>query len=311
MPISLIFEKAMHREIDRVKRALGFTLIEMIVAIVVSSILAIGLINFIDNALTGYDSAASRNKLAQSARIAIDRLNVELHNSLPNSLRVTAVTASGDQCLEFVPVRAATTYVNPPFDAAGTSFDVIQFSPNLESVTEGYVAIYPTRVNEIYDAEHATISGFPVIGAVEAVASILDTVPGSTQLSRITLVSSHRFSEPSPSNRLFFIDQPVSYCVTQGRLIRYTGYGFYDVQTATEAADGVCVVSTGGRCLPSYTVGGSKMLIAEGISNAGVTAFSLSPQTLARNALVSIEFNMSSQRETVRMNHQVLTRSVP
>ena len=301
----------MQKKINRKKRAYGFTLIEMIVAIVVSSILAIGLINFIDNALTGYDSAASRNKLAQSARIAIDRLSVELHNSLPNSLRVTTATASGDQCLEFVPVRAATTYINPPFDTAGTAFDVIHFAPNLESVTGGYVAIYPTRVNEIYDAERATTSGFPVIGAVEAVASISDTAPASTQLSRITLVSSHRFSEPSPSSRLFFIDQPVSYCVKQGRLIRYTGYGFYDVQTATEAAAGVCVVSAGDRCLPSSTGGGSKMLIAEGLSNAGETAFSLIPQTLARNALVSIEFNLSAQQETVRMNHQVLTRSVP
>jgi len=95
------------------------------------------------------------------------------------------------------------------------------------------------------------------------------------------------------------------------QLVRYTGYGFYDIQATAEAAAGVCVVSSGDRCLPSASGGGSKMLIAEDISNAGLTAFSLIPQTLARNALVSLEFNMSAQQETVRMNHQVLTRSVP
>lgn len=301
----------MQRYFNTQTRGLGFTLIEMIVAIVVSSVLAIGIINFIGNALTGYDSAASRNKLAQSARIAIDRLSVELHNSLPNSLRVTTASANGNQCLEFVPVRAATTYVNPPFDLAGIAFDVIQFSPNLESVTDGYVAIYPTRVNQVYDAEHATTTGFPVIGAIEAVASVLDTALTSPQLSRITLLSSHRFSEQSPSSRLFLIDEPISYCVKGEQLVRYTGYGFYDIQATAEAAAGVCVVSSGDRCLPSASGGGSKMLIAEDISNAGLTAFSLIPQTLARNALVSLEFNMSAQQETVRMNHQVLTRSVP
>lgn len=301
----------MQRYSSKQIRGFGFTLIEMIVVIVVSSILAIGVINFLGNAITGYDSAASRNKLALSARIAIDRLSIELHNSLPNSLRVSTASANGDQCLEFVPVKAATTYVNPPFDSAGIAFDVIQFFPNIESITDGYVAIYPTQVNELYDAEHATTTGFPVVGAIEAVASVLDTTPASPQMSRITLLSSHRFSAQSPNSRLFLVDEPISYCVKGERLIRYTGYGFYAIQATAEAAIGVCVVSSGDRCLPSASGGGSRMLIVEDISNAGLTAFSLIPQTLARNALVSLEFNLSSQQETVRMNHQVLTRSVP
>ncbi|MDB2552922.1 prepilin-type N-terminal cleavage/methylation domain-containing protein [Gammaproteobacteria bacterium] len=289
----------------------GFTLIEMVAVIAISGILAAGMVTYIGDAVIGYESSASRNKLAQSGRAALDRLSVELHNSLPNSLRVSTASGGGNQCLEFVPVLAATTYINPPFDAAAAAFDVVQFEPNVESVTDGYIAIYPTKVNEVYDAEHSTTTGFPVLGALEQISSIADTSPASTQLSRVTLASSHRFSERSPSSRLFYVNDPISYCVSGSRLYRYTDYGFFDVQPTVEAAAGVCVLSSGDRCLPSSSSGGSKMLITDAIDNSSLTAFRLIPQTLARNALVAIEMNFASQGDRVRLNHQVLTRSVP
>lgn len=295
----------------RSQSAAGFTLIEMVAVIAISAILAAGMVTFIGDAAIGYESSASRNKLAQSGRAALDRLSVELHNSLPNSLRVSAASGSGNQCLEFVPVLAATTYINPPFDSAATGFDVVQFEPNIEDATDGYIAIYPTQVNEVYDAEHSTTTGFPAVGALEQVSSIADTSPSSTQLSRVTLASSHRFSERSPSSRLFYVDDPISYCIKGSRLYRYTDYGFFDVQPTLEAATGVCVLSSGDRCLPSSAGGGSKMLITDSIDNSSVTAFRLIPQTLARNALLAMEINFLSQGDRVSLNHQVLMRNVP
>ncbi|MDF1766945.1 MAG: type II secretion system protein [Gammaproteobacteria bacterium] len=289
----------------------GFTLLEMVAVISITAIIAVGIVSYIADAATGYDAAASRNKLAQSGRIALDRLSIELHNSLPNSLRVTPATAAGEQCIEFIPVIGATTYVNPPLFLPSTEFSVVQFSPNLESATGGYVAIYPTQENEVYDAEYATATGFPAIGPIEAVSNIDDTIPSTTQLSRVTLQSSHRFSEPSPNSRLFYIQDPVSYCLRNNKLYRYTDYGFYSVQTAVEAEAGVCVVASGDRCLPSASAGGSRLLITNNVSNAGRTAFKLIPQTLARNALVSIDLRFESQGEFVALNNQVLMRSVP
>lgn len=289
----------------------GFTLIEMVVAIAVSGILVAGIISYIGDSVVGYDTAAERNKLAQDGRIAIDRLSVELHNALPNSFRVSTATAGGDQCIEFVPVVATTSYINPPLDAAGSSFNVVEFNPTREGTTSGYIAIYPTQVNQIYNAETGSGTGFPNTGPINTLSSIQDTSPSSTQQSLVTLASSHRFSDPSPNNRLFLVEDPISYCVKGSRLYRYTDYGFYNVQTTTEAATGVCSIGAGDRCLPSSSGGGSKMLIVDGINNSGISAFKLLPQTLARNALVSIEFNFSKQNNTILMNHQVLTRSVP
>lgn len=289
----------------------GFTLIEMVTVIAISAILVVGIVQYIGDSVTGYDATASRNRLAQSGRIAIDRLSIELHNSLPNSLRVSSPTAGGDQCLEFVPALAATTYINPPFDVAGTAFDVVEFNPNQEGATSGYVVIYPTQVNALYDAENETPSGFPAIGPIMALQTIADTAPVSSSLSRITLTAAHRFSERSPSSRVYLADEPVSYCTRGSRLYRYAGYGFYDVQPTVESAAGICDTSAGDRCLPASTGTGSKSLIAEELDNAGLTAFEIVPQGLARNALVSIEFKLTRDGESVRMNHQVLTRSVP
>lgn len=291
----------------------GFTIIEMVVTIVVSSILAIGIVGFIGDAVSGIDSASNRNQLASAGRVAIDRLAMELHNALPNSIRVT-VPSSGDQCIEFIPVRAATSYIDPPFGALGDiTFDVVRLVPDQEGVSGGYAVIFPNRIGQIYDGENVTDTGFPIRGPIEEIDDIQDSDPASVELSEVTLVSNHSFRRRSPNQRFFVVDQPVSYCVKGGKLYRYQQYGFHDVQTSTEEdALGVCGVS---KCLPSYFIDLRKILITDSIDNTApdpdVTAFTINSQTLNRNSLVSIVLNLAADGDTVILNHSVLTRSVP
>ena len=87
----------------------GFTIIEMVLTIVISSILAVGIVSFIGDSVDSLTTSTNRNKIAASGRIALDRMASEMHNALPNSIRVTTATPSGDQCLEFIPVRASST----------------------------------------------------------------------------------------------------------------------------------------------------------------------------------------------------------
>lgn len=290
------------------KASAGFTIIEMILAIVISSILAVGIVDFIGRSVDSLDSSTNSNRLASAGRIAIDRMAMEIHNSLPNSIRVSTVS-SGDQCLEFVPVRAASTYVNPPFGGGGgTTFDVVEFEPDQEGETGGYAVIYPNNISQIYDGENATTSGFPFRGPIEEITDIQDSTPASVNTSEVTLVASHRFRRRSPNKRFFVVDQPVSYCVKSDNLYRYTNYGFYDTQTTTEKISGVCGVA---RCLPDYTTAPDKMLITDSIDNSLLTAFTIGAQTLRRNSLLAIVLNLASDGDTVTLNHDVLTRSVP
>ena len=133
----------------------GFTLVELILAILLSAIMAIGLVDYIGRSADGLNSTAVRGRLATSGRVAIDRIAMEIHNALPNSIRVTT-PSGGDQCIEFIPVYAASTYVNAPFSSASTTFDIVDIKDEATTIYPSsppalYAVIYPRRPNQIYD----------------------------------------------------------------------------------------------------------------------------------------------------------------
>jgi len=291
----------------------GFTLVEMIAAIVVSAILAIGIVDYIGRSVDGFDSSANRNQLASAGRTAISRLAMELHNALPNSIRTTSASGSGDQCIEFVPVRASTNYINPPFRGSGsTTFDVVDFVPSLHGDTDGFAVIFPNRSNRIYDGDNGSPAGwpnFPSRGRIQEISSIADS--SSPDQSTITLVKSHRFNRRSRNERFFVTDEPISYCIKGDKLYRYTNYVFYSAQPDTEEGVSGCAVASGDNCLPNYSSAPDKMLITDSIDNTGITAFSVGSQTLTRNSLVAIQLNMTLDGDVVSLTHEVLSRSVP
>lgn len=294
-------------------RQQGFTLIEMIAAIVVSAIIAIGVVDFIGRSVEGFDSTANRNQLASAGRTAIDRLAMELHNALPNSIRTSTAAPGGDQCIEFIPVRASTTYINPPFTGSGsTSFDVVDFVPTEHGVSGGFAVIYPDRVNELYDGDNGAPGGwpnFPARGRIQEISSIADSA--AADQSTVTLVKTHRFDRRSPNDRFFVTEEPVSYCVSGSKLYRYSNYGFFQSQTDQEESPGTCEIASSDACLPNYSAAPDKRLITDSIDNTGVTTFSVGSQTLTRNALISIQLSLTSNGDVVNLKHEVLTRSVP
>lgn len=318
MRINPIFRKRAGLQQNRMmkiakKNQAGFSIIEMVLAIVISGILAVGIVSFIGDSVDSLTTTSNRNKISTAGRIAIDRLAMELHNALPNSIRATTATAGGDQCIEFVPVRAATTYLNPPFSGGGgTTFEVVDLTPSQHGATDGYAVIFPNRQNNLYDGDNgSSVSwpNFPTRGPIEEIASIVAST--SLNQSTVTLVKSHRFSRRSPSQRFFVVEDPVSYCVVGANLYRYTNYGFFRVQETEEEESGVCEVALDQTCLPNYAAAPDKMLITNSLDNAGLTAFTVSAQTLQRNSLVAIQLNFSANNESIILNHEVLTRSVP
>lgn len=299
----------------------GLTIIELIVVLVVSGIMATGVLTFIGRSVEGVTDSASRNQLATVGRIAIDRLAMELHNALPNSIRATTATGSGNQCIEYIPVRAATTYINPSFGGAGTvAFDVVDFSPSQQGVSGGFAVIYPNQPDLFYDGDEGGTGGtyanwptFPNRRPIQEIVDIQDIA--AADQSEVTLVQAHRFRRRSPNQRFFVVEQPVSFCVLGSKLYRYTDYGFFTNQTSAEES-GSCVVTTPARCLPNYAALGAsppriKTLVTDNIDNTGISAFTVGVQTLDRNALVGIDLNFTANGETVRLRHEVLTRSVP
>ena len=74
------------RQLTR-KKSSGFSLIELIVVIVILGVLAASITSFIRFGTQIYTETTARDQLVSSARFAIERLNREVRNALPNSLR--------------------------------------------------------------------------------------------------------------------------------------------------------------------------------------------------------------------------------
>jgi MSHA biogenesis protein MshO len=271
----------------------GFTIIEIVITLLVSSILAVGIVGYIGDAIEGFAASGNRNKLATSGRVVVDRLAMELHNAVPNSIRVTAAQPAGDQCLEFIPFVGASNYVDPPFTGLGGSeFEVIDFNPALTAASPAglQAVIYPIDTQDLYDG------GTP--GPRSLVDEIEDT-GGADGKVTVRLSANHRFSRRSPVDRIYVARQPVSFCVAGDRLFRYENYGFQSAQ---------CTPSTP-SCLPSTAP--NRQLISLSIDNTALSAFDIIPATLRRNAIVSMEFNFTEDGDEVRLKHEVLSRNVP
>ncbi|WP_426343036.1 PulJ/GspJ family protein [Pseudoduganella sp. R-32] len=89
------------------KRAGGFTLIEMIVVIVLTGIVAGMVAVFLRAPVQAYVDSAARAELSDAADIAVRRIAREVRRALPNSLRVSG----GGATVEFFPTKSGGRYL--------------------------------------------------------------------------------------------------------------------------------------------------------------------------------------------------------
>lgn len=270
----------------------GFTLLEMVITILVSSIMAVGIVSFIGDAVTGFVSAGNRNQLSSAGRTVLDRMAMELHNALPNSIRVTTAAPNGDQCLEFIPFLGASSYLNAPFTGTGDDeFEVINFNPQLIAGPAAglFAIIYPINLAAVYE------DPIPAAGPRAEIDEISDPTPADGKVT-VTLTGTHRFSRRSPVDRIYVTESPVSFCITDGYLFRYQDYGFEEIQPEVAG-------------LPTAAPG--RALVSDSVNNSTLTAFTIQEATLRRNAIVSFDLNFIDTLDVVRLRHEVQIRNVP
>jgi MSHA biogenesis protein MshO len=121
---------------------------------------------------------------------------------------------------------------------------------------------------------------------------------GATGEDRVTLDTPFRFAYPSPTQRIFLVDGPVTYlCDTvAGTLLRYQGYDIVPNQSA---------VDSHGELLAN---GATASLMATQVSSC---AFSYAPGTAERAGLVSLQIAVSAQGESVSLLSQIHVANVP
>jgi len=248
-----------------IKKSSGFTLIELITVIVILGVLATAISTFIKFGTQIYTQTTDRDQLVLSARFAIERLNREVRNALPNSVRLT----STGQCLEFTPIKASTIYIDIPVapESARNTISVIPFSEAFDNNWQAIV--YPLSPSDVYDNSNKQY----------AVVSMVNPSDPS-EPSIITLENNVHFAQDSPTQRIYFINESVKYCLQSNTLLR------------------------------SDSLTPDVFLMAQDIYNTD-PPFEIEQATLQRNAMVQIHIQFEKNNEQVSFNNEIQVLNVP
>lgn len=196
-------------------RSRGFTLVEAIIVIVITGIVATFVAVFIRLPVQGYVDTAERLALADTADTALGRINRELRLALPNSV----VVGNGNTTLTFVLTKAGGRYVDvndapPPailplrFDKASLQFDIVGPAPT------GRAAILPNDLLVINNTGAAPANVY--LDNRDNVAEIA-AIAGS----RVTLRANNLGTQAPPPYRFRIVAGTVTYTCNTGRLLRH------------------------------------------------------------------------------------------
>lgn len=292
---------------NKTKHIKGFTLIELVVVIVLLGIMSVGVASFVNLSTQIYVNVAGRDELIASARFAVERLNREIRNALPNSVRVRKKNKT--QCIEFIPIKASTIYTDIPVSPEPASSELVP-GPNPITVVQfqdehGNGNYYQCPVDEVNCSDKITVyplnpedvyaNDFAPLGKVFGLKSVNYTGPSADEWL-LTTDNSATFESDSPTNRLYIINSSVSYCVTEKELRRYDS----DIDSGQSAPP------KGGGVLMANNVVELELVMAE-----ADLPFVIHEATLQRNANVQMKLHFQREGEDFVFNNEVHLVNVP
>lgn len=275
----------------------GFTLVEMIVVIVLTSIIASAVAVFIKLPIEGYVATARRAEMTDIADTALRRIGRDLRLALPNSVRLT----DGDTTIEILLSKTGGRY-RAEVDSTSAG-DILDFAVNNDSSLDQFGAFSTGSGQTIIAGDKLVVYNLGITGAQayagENTATISGTAAGSladeNKISFTFAVATQKFPFASPGNRFQVIEGPVSYVCAGGQLTRYWGYPIQPTQP--DAAT-----------LP--TLGGSSALLATNVGPGGCV-FDYNPGVTTRSGLVTLTLIITEANESVRLYHEVHVTNVP
>lgn len=273
------------------RRQHGFTLIEAVMVITITGIIAAAVAVFIRTPIQGYFDLERRAEMSDAADTALRRIGRDLRLALPNSVRTVAASPL---CLEYLPTSSGGRY---RADLPGT---VLDFS----TPTATFDVLSPLNPVPIA-GDQLVVYNLGIPGA-DAYSGVNRASISAATANSITLTAAMQFPFASPGNRFQVIpnaEQAVFYVCTNsgsgidsagngnGALYRLSGYGFNPADPAACPA------------IPAGTP-----VLAQNVS---ACAFAYSPLVNQRNGLVSMQIAITKDNETASLYHEVHVSNVP
>lgn len=261
----------------RTRAHAGFTLVEMIVVIAITGIIAAAVAVFIRYPVEGYGDAVRRAELTDAADVGLRRIARDVRLALPNSLRPVA------NGFEFIMTKSGGRYRDDADGSTGgdvlgfaggdLSFDVLGLPLDPPMTRDDWIAVYNLGVpgSDAY--------------AGSSVARI-----ASVSGNAVTLVS-NPMTFRSPAARFQVVDK-------NEQVVRYTCDGV----SLTRAT--LCSLSSTG-CTPS-----SALLAGGGATTASCT-IDYSTNATGRNGLLYISLTLTRGGENVTLFNQIHVDNSP
>ena len=220
------------------KKVQGFTLVELIMVIVITGIIAASVSVFFKPAVDSYFDTRRRAELTDMADTAVRRIGREVRRAVPNSV----VVSPDSKCLQFIPSKTGGLYrqaVDPdnlgskPLDTTGpdSSFDVLSELSDAP-VAGDFVVIGNQNTGDVY--------AWPVSPTRGTVLNwVVPPAPGGATVGvgRLTLDAPTQFPSGYDGGRFFVVDRNeprVFYICSGAQLLR---------ATKTLAQDATCPVA--------------------------------------------------------------------
>lgn len=304
------------------RRCLGFTLIEAIVVIVITGILASVVAVFIKGAIDAYVASARRAELSDVADTAVRRITRDIHLALPNSVRNPS--DGSDQCVEFMPSKIGARYRAEKdstgagneldFSIVDDSFDMLWLNSTLPAAMKiavgDVVVVYNDgsgRADCLGSVGSGTAGGNAYCGynAIQ-VASVSPEGASTTPVTFVGTGTAAPFNRKqlpgaSPYYRSQVIpsgEHVVAYYCTGGTLYRYS-------RTLSSAwtVPATCA---------AMIAGATAAILAENVSTCSLKYEPPGSSTgLSMNGILQTSLTVTQAGESVNLYHQVHVDNTP
>jgi MSHA biogenesis protein MshO len=272
----------------------GFTLVEAIMVMVITGVLAGILVLFIRQPVQNYLDASGRAELGDQADLALRRMTRELRGALPNSVRTGGV--GGVSLIEFIPTKIGGRYLSAEDNPVGGQ-PVLDFVNGTQVFTvDGVLPVGVTAIVGGVGGDDIVIANFGTgfVGADAYLGVNRGHVAGvNVNNNRVTLDAvSFISASPSPDQRFQVVQQPVMFvCDPVARtLTRFWNYGY---QVATPAAGA-----------------GRSAVLARNVVSCDFQ-YGLQPNVHTGLIGLSIVLGRPNSTETIALTHQIHVDNTP